>query len=114
MKKRSLSKEKRIAQKLETSLYGFLALELIVGLAAVFVWPLLCVGCGVLIVAYGVLHLIAAHKGWDRIYSFYVGGMADSYKQRHTHTIVSGILLVLLGVAASVALLLIGLGVIPL
>ncbi|MBQ7088357.1 MAG: hypothetical protein IJN04_01800, partial [Clostridia bacterium] len=100
MKRTLWSKEKKTARKLEISLYVFLAIELIVGLAAVFVWPPLCVGCGVWIVAYGVLHLIAAHKGWDRIYSFYVGGMADSYKQRHTHTIVSGILLVLLGVAA--------------
>ncbi len=112
MKRRPLSKEKRITKKLDTSLYIFLALELAVVLAAVFVWPPLCIACGVLIIAYGVLHLIAARKGWDRFHSFEVGGMADAYPKRHIYTIVNGILLILLGIATAVVLLLMFLGVI--
>ena len=111
--KTPLNKEKRIAQKLEMSLYIVLALELLLGILAMFVWRPLCVGCGLPFIAYGILHLVAAHKGWDRFHSFYVGGMADLYQLRHWHTIVMGILYILMGVGISVILLLMFFGVIP-
>ena len=112
MKRTSLSKEKRIARKLEMSLYIVLALELVLGVMTVFVWRPLCVGCGLPFIAYGILHLVSAHKEWDRFHSFEVGGMADKYPHRHAYTIVNGILYVVLGVAVSVVLLLMILGVI--
>lgn len=112
MKKRPLSKENRIAQKLEMSLYIVLALELVLGILTVFVWRYLCVGCGLPFVAYGILHLVSSYKGWDRFHSFEVGGMSDTYSHRHVYTIINGVLYVVLGVAMSVVLLLMILGVI--
>lgn len=112
MKRRPLSKEKRISQKLEMSLYIVLALELMLGILTVFVWRPLCVGCGLPFIAYGILHVVAAHKGWDRFHAFEVGGEADTYSHRHVYTIVNGVLYVVLGVAVSVVLLLMILGVI--
>lgn len=110
--RKSLSKEKRIAQKLETSLYIVLALELVLGILTVFVWRPLCLGCGLPFIAYGILHLVSAHKGWDRFHSFEVGGMADKYPHRHAYTIVNGVFWIVLGVTVSVVLLLMILGVI--
>lgn len=112
MKKRPLSKEKRIAQKLEMSLFIVLALELVLGILTVFVWRPLCLGCGLPFIAYGLLHFVSAHKGWDRFYAFKPGGMADKYTHRHVFTIIDGILWIVLGVAVSVVLLLMILGVI--
>ena len=112
MKKRPLSKENRIAQKLEMSLYVVLALELLLGILTVFVWRYLCVGCGLPFIAYGILHMVAAHKGWDRFHAFEVGGEADTYARRHVNTIVNGVFWIVLGVAMSVVLLLMILGVI--
>ena len=112
MKKRSLSKEKRIAQKLEMSLFIALALVLVFGVLTVFVWRPFCVGCGLPFIAYGILHFVSAHKGWDRFHAFVVGGEADTYARRHVNTIVNGVFWIVLGVAVSVVLLLLILGVI--
>ena len=112
MKKRPLNKEKRIAQKLEMSLYVVLALELLLGILTVFVWRYLCVGCGLPFIAYGILHFVSAHKGWDRFHTFEVGGEADTYMHRHVNTVVNGVFWIVLGAAVSVVLLLMILGVI--
>ena len=112
MKRRPLSKEKRISQKLEMSLYIVLALELVLGILTVFVWRYLCVGCGLPFIAYGILHMVAAHKGWDRFHAFEVGGEADTYMHRHVNTVVNGVFWIVLGVVVSVVLLLMILGVI--
>ena len=110
--RKPLSKEKKIAQKLEMSLFIVLTLELVLGILTVFVWRYLCVGCGLPFIAYGILHFVSAHKGWDRFYAFEVGGEADTYTHRHVFTIIDGILWIVLGVAVSVVLLLMILGVI--
>ena len=110
--RKPLSKEKKIAQKLEMSLYVVLALELLLGIVTVFVWRPFCVGCGLPFIAYGILHMVAAHKGWDRFHAFEVGGEADTYARRHVNTIVNGVFWIVLGVAMSVVLLLMILGVI--
>lgn len=110
--RKPLSKEKKIAQKLEMSLYIVLALELLLGVFTVFVWRPFCVGCGLPFIAYGILHFVSAHKRWDRFHTFEVGGEADAYTHRHVNTIVNGVFWIVLGVAVSVALLLMILGVI--
>lgn len=110
--RKPLSKEKKIAQKLEMSLYIVLALELLLGILTVLVWRYLCVGCGLPFIAYGILHVVSAHKRWDRFHTFEVGGEADTYTHRHVNTIVHGVFWIVVGVAVSVALLLMILGVI--
>ena len=110
--RKPLSKEKKVAQKLEMSLYIALALVLVFGVLTVFVWRYLCVGCGLPFIAYGILHFVSAHKRWDRFHAFEVGGEADTYARRHVNTIVNGVFWIVLGVAVSVVLLLMILGVI--
>ena len=110
--RKPLSKEKKIAQKLEMSLYIVLALELLLGILTVFVWRPLCLGCGLPFIAYGILHFVSAYKRWDRFHTFEVGGEADTYTHRHVNTIVNGVFWIVLGVAVSVVLLLMILGVI--
>lgn len=110
--RKPLSKEKKIAQKLEMSLYIVLALELLLGILTVLVWRYLCVGCGLPFIAYGILHFVSAHKRWDRFHTFEVGGEADTYTHRHVNTIVNGVFWIVSGTAVSIVLLLMILGVI--
>ena len=100
------NKEKQITKKLDVCSFLFWVSHAVCILCAVFWWPPLCIACGLPILLCGVLHLVTAHKGWDRFYSFYVGGMADSYRERHIHTIVAGVFCILIGIAISVVLLL--------
>ena len=112
MNRMLLSHEKRIAQKLDVCVVAFLILQVGTLLVAALLWLPAVFGFGVWTVAYGALILVVASKGWDRFYSFYVGGMSDSYQKRHTHTILTGILFLLLGTGGSVILLLLFLGII--
>ncbi len=114
MKRMSLSKDKRTAKRLELCSVALWILQVVLILSAVFLWPPICLVCGVPIAVYGALHIVAAYKGWDQFYSFYVGGMADPYRTRHTHTIITGILCVLIGIGMNVTVLLAFFGVISL
>ena len=111
MKNSSFGYENRMIKRLERVSVLLLVLQIAV-VIAVFAWPHLMVCIGAPQVAYGILHWVAACRNWDAFYSFYVGGMADSYRKRHISTIVYGVFWALVGIGESVVLTLVGLGVI--
>ena len=71
MKRIPLRKERRIEQRLFFCEIAYIVLALLTVVLSVFLWMPFIVGEGVLMTAYGILHLFAAYKGWDRFFSFY-------------------------------------------
>ena len=90
-----------------------LAVLMLCFLLSVLIWPPLVIGSFLMILAEGILHLFAVHKGWDEFYAFYPGGMTDSFRVRHWQTILSGWLFLCVGVGGSVYFLLLFIEVIP-
>ena len=104
MKRIPWRKERRIEQRLFFCVIAFIVLSLLLAVLAVLFWMPLIIGEGVLMTAFGALHLLTAYKGWDRFFSYDVGGMSDSHRSRHIHTVLSGIVLVLFGMGGTVML----------